>query len=48
MLNGQKLQGVDTAKELHVFLKARGKEAEYPLFTVVVSRFRLLNIGASR
>lgn len=36
MLGGQKLQGVCTAKEVHEFLKARGKVAEYPLFTVVV------------
>ncbi|GAA5874570.1 hypothetical protein JCM3774_004650 [Rhodotorula dairenensis] len=35
MLNGQKLQGVETAKELHIFLKARGKVDEYPLFTFV-------------
>ncbi|GAA5982097.1 hypothetical protein JCM10908_004740 [Rhodotorula pacifica] len=35
MLNGQKLQGVETAKELHTFLKARGKVDEYPLFTFV-------------
>lgn len=37
MLNGQKLQGVETAKELHAFLQARGKVEDYPLFTVVVS-----------
>lgn len=36
MLNGQKLQGVQTARELHIFLKARGKVEDYPLFTVVV------------
>ncbi|GAA5997754.1 glycerol-3-phosphate dehydrogenase family protein [Rhodotorula paludigena] len=35
MLNGQKLQGVETAKELHEFLKARGKVNDYPLFTFV-------------
>lgn len=28
--------GVETAKELHIFLKARGKVEEYPLFTFVV------------
>ncbi|BGP39706.1 glycerol-3-phosphate dehydrogenase [Rhodotorula kratochvilovae] len=35
MLNGQKLQGVQTAKELYEFLKARGREEAYPLFTFV-------------
>ncbi|KAL8283302.1 hypothetical protein RQP46_005712 [Phenoliferia psychrophenolica] len=35
MLQGQKLQGVVTAQELHIFLKARGKTDEYPLFTAV-------------
>ncbi|GAA5937451.1 hypothetical protein JCM1841_000540 [Sporobolomyces salmonicolor] len=35
MLNGQKLQGVQTAKELYEFLKSRGKVEEYPLFTFV-------------
>ncbi|KAM0748341.1 NAD-dependent glycerol-3-phosphate dehydrogenase [Meredithblackwellia eburnea MCA 4105] len=35
MLNGQKLQGVQTARELHQFLKARNKVEEYPLFTAV-------------
>ncbi|GAA6027570.1 hypothetical protein JCM8097_007928 [Rhodosporidiobolus ruineniae] len=35
MLNGQKLQGVETARELHEFLKARGKVEDYPLFTFV-------------
>ncbi|KAH8891825.1 NADH-dependent glycerol-3-phosphate dehydrogenase [Thozetella sp. PMI_491] len=34
-LNGQKLQGTSTAKEVNVFLKARGLEQEYPLFTAV-------------
>eukprot|EP00126_Sphaerothecum_destruens_P011300 Sdes_comp20890_c0_seq1m18012 len=35
MLNGQKLQGPPTAKELYQVLKAKGLEKEYPLFTVV-------------
>jgi len=34
-LNGQKLQGTSTAKEVNSFLKKRGLEAEYPLFTAV-------------
>jgi len=34
-LNGQKLQGTLTSKEVNEFLKARGKEAEFPLMTAV-------------
>ncbi|KAG5926642.1 mitochondrial glycerol dehydrogenase Gld1 [Claviceps africana] len=34
-LNGQKLQGTTTAFEVNSFLKARGLEMEYPLFTAV-------------
>jgi glycerol-3-phosphate dehydrogenase (NAD+) len=34
-LNGQKLQGTTTAKEVNDFLRARGLEADYPLFTAV-------------
>jgi len=34
-LNGQKLQGTSTAKEVNSFLKARGKDSDYPLFTAV-------------
>lgn len=34
-LDGQKLQGTSTAHEVNSFLKARGLEAEYPLFTAV-------------
>lgn len=34
-LNGQKLQGTSTASEVHSFLKKRGLEDEYPLFTAV-------------
>lgn len=36
MLNGQKLQGVATAVELHGFLQARGRVEAYPLFNAVV------------
>lgn len=35
-LNGQKLQGTSTAKEVNSFLRTRGKESEYPLFTAVI------------
>jgi glycerol-3-phosphate dehydrogenase (NAD+) len=41
-LNGQKLQGTSTAKEVNSFLKARGKEADYPLFTAVLSKYLYL------
>ncbi|KAL9107080.1 MAG: hypothetical protein Q9227_007946 [Pyrenula ochraceoflavens] len=34
-LNGQKLQGTLTAKEVNSFLKAKGMEKEFPLFTAV-------------
>ena len=34
-LNGQMLQGTSTAYEVNSFLKARGLEARYPLFTAV-------------
>ncbi|KAI1462027.1 glycerol-3-phosphate dehydrogenase [NAD+] [Annulohypoxylon moriforme] len=34
-LNGQKLQGTSTAAEVNSFLKRRGLEQEYPLFTAV-------------
>lgn len=37
LLNGQKLQGTETAREVHDFLKARGKVDEYPLFKSVFS-----------
>jgi glycerol-3-phosphate dehydrogenase (NAD+) len=36
-LNGQKLQGTSTAVEVNTFLKARGVEKDYPLFTAVYS-----------
>lgn len=35
MLDGQKLQGVETSRELHLFLAARGRTEAYPLFDVV-------------
>ncbi|KAL7267974.1 glycerol-3-phosphate dehydrogenase [Rhizina undulata] len=34
-LNGQKLQGTSTAQEVNGFLKQRGLEMEFPLFTAV-------------
>lgn len=37
-LNGQKLQGTSTAKEVNSFLKARGAEKDYPLFTAVFGK----------
>ncbi len=37
-LNGQKLQGTSTAKEIFSFLNSRGLAAEYPLFTAVYSK----------
>jgi len=45
-LNGQKLQGTSTAKEVNDFLKSRSLEAEYPLFTAVISKLaRCLGTG---
>ncbi|KAI6709123.1 hypothetical protein JHW43_008349 [Diplocarpon mali] len=35
-LNGQKLQGTSTAKEVNSFLKVKGKEDDYPLFKAVL------------
>ncbi|KAJ2905112.1 glycerol-3-phosphate dehydrogenase [Zalerion maritima] len=35
-LNGQKLQGTSTAREVNAFLKTKGKEEDYPLFTAVL------------
>lgn len=35
LLNGQKLQGTVTAKEVHAFLASRGRTQDYPLFTEV-------------
>jgi len=35
MLNGQKLQGPETAAEVNYVLKAKGLESEFPLFTAV-------------
>jgi glycerol-3-phosphate dehydrogenase (NAD+) len=41
-LNGQKLQGTSTAKEVNSFLKARGLEKDYPLFTGVYGKLNML------
>jgi glycerol-3-phosphate dehydrogenase (NAD+) len=38
-LNGQVLQGTATANEVNEFLKSVGKEADFPLFTAVYSKF---------
>jgi len=35
MLNGQKLQGPETAAEVNYVLRAKGLESEFPLFTAV-------------
>lgn len=37
LLNGQKLQGTETAREVHELLAARGKVDDYPLFKAVYS-----------
>ena len=41
-LNGQLLQGTSTAKEINNFLKARGREADYQLFTAVLGKIPAL------
>jgi glycerol-3-phosphate dehydrogenase (NAD+) len=41
VLNGQKLQGTSTSKEVNAFLKARGKENEFPLMTAVYRKYSL-------
>jgi glycerol-3-phosphate dehydrogenase (NAD+) len=38
-LNGQMLQGTSTAQEVNQFLKSKGLEKEYPLFTTVYGEF---------
>ena len=38
-LNGQMLQGTSTAHEVYGFLKARGKEDEFPLLTAVYREY---------
>ena len=35
MLNGQKLQGTLTAKEIYFILREKGMEKKFPLFTTV-------------
>lgn len=42
MLNGQKLQGTTTAKELHEFLSRQGQVSQFPLHTAV---YRILYEG---
>jgi glycerol-3-phosphate dehydrogenase (NAD+) len=42
-LNGQKLQGTSTAKEVNSFLKARGLEKDYPLFTAVYGKLSTIS-----
>ena len=44
-LNGQMLQGTSTAREVNSFLKTRGKEHEYPLFTAVIGEFAHVLFG---
>ncbi|ORY95710.1 NAD-dependent glycerol-3-phosphate dehydrogenase C-terminus-domain-containing protein [Syncephalastrum racemosum] len=44
MLNGQKLQGTLTAKEVHEFLSARNMVDQFPLFKTV---YRIIYEGAS-
>ena len=39
VLNGQKLQGTSTAREVNEFLRERGLEDEFPLFTAVYSEY---------
>jgi glycerol-3-phosphate dehydrogenase (NAD+) len=41
-LNGQMLQGTSTAKEVNNFLKSRGREADYPLFTAVLGNLSIM------
>lgn len=42
MLNGQKLQGTTTAKEVYEFLEVRGMTDEFPLMTTV---YRIIYCG---
>lgn len=35
LLNGQKLQGAATARDVNLFLKAKDKVQDFPLFTAV-------------
>ena len=35
LLNGQKLQGTETAREVHEFLVEHKKEDDYPLFKTI-------------
>jgi glycerol-3-phosphate dehydrogenase (NAD+) len=38
MLNGQKLQGPETAKEVNVLLKAKGLTEEFVFLTVAIHK----------
>lgn len=40
-LNGQMLQGTSTAKDVYGFLKARGRESDFPLLVGVYRTYRL-------
>ena len=42
-LNGQILQGTSTAKEVYGLLKARGKEADFPLFVATYRKLCLIH-----
>jgi len=44
LLNGQKLQGPETAKELNVLLKQKDLEARFPLFTAI---HKICSLGQS-
>lgn len=44
-LNGQVLQGTSTAKEVHGFLKSKGREQEFPLFTAVYREFLFFSVS---
>lgn len=48
-LNGQKLQGISTAREVNEFLKAQNMENDFPLFTAVYSEWfaRRLHVDLS-
>ncbi|XP_076311595.1 glycerol-3-phosphate dehydrogenase [NAD(+)], cytoplasmic-like isoform X2 [Tachypleus tridentatus] len=35
MLNGQRMQGPQTAEEVHIMLKSKGMEKRFPLFTAI-------------
>jgi glycerol-3-phosphate dehydrogenase (NAD+) len=43
-LNGQVLQGTTTTYEVNEFLKSKGMEDEFPLFTAVYSKFDFISL----